>query len=627
MICRGLTQAYKISLKGVNKMSVFQEESYNKRYDFELWKKLLIYVKPYKHLIFLLTFVMIAVGCVEATFPLMTKYAIDNFIVKGSLIGIESFLIKYCFLIIIQVINVWLLIAVAGKLEVKVCYDIRKNAFEHLQNLSFSYFDKTPVGWLMARMTSDIQKLSDTLAWGIVDFVWGFAMMLFISIYMFFLNWKLALVVLIVIPPLVVISMYYQKRILTAHREVRKTNSRITGAFNEGIMGAKTTKTLTTEVKHLNEFKDITGAMYKSSVMAAVLSSVYQPVVLTLGSIGTALALWIGGNGVIVDVISYGTLVVFISYTIQLFEPIRELARVLAEVVSAQASAERVVSMMETSPEVQDSPEVVNIYGDSINPKKENWPEIKGNIIFKGVSFEYKGGEKVLDNFNIDIKPGESIAFVGETGSGKSTIVNLACRFYEPTKGNVLIDGVDYRERSQLWLHSNLGYVLQTPHLFSGTIADNIRYGRLEASYDEVINAAKMVNAHEFITGLENGYDTDVGEGGNRLSTGQKQLISLARAILADPRIFVLDEATSSVDTETEQIIQNAINKVLKGRTSFIIAHRLSTIRSADRILVIDKGKVIEEGSHSTLLKKRGYYYKLYTNQFLEEQENKLLTS
>lgn len=608
-------------------MSAFQEESYNKRFDFELWKKLLKYVKPYKHLIILLTVVMIGVGCVEATFPLMTKYAIDNFIIKKSFNGIEAFIIKYVALIIIQVINVWLLIAVAGKIEVRVCYDIRRKAFEHLQNLSFSYFDKTPVGWLMARMTSDIQKLSDTLAWGIVDFVWGFAMMLFISIYMFFLNWKLAFIVLVVIPPVALISMYFQKRILAAHRDVRKTNSRITGAFNEGIMGAKTTKTLTIEKKHLNDFKNITGTMYKSSVMAAVLSSIYMPIVLTLGSIGTALALWYGGNGVLINVISYGTLVAFISYTIQFFEPIRELARVLAEFLSAQASAERVISMMDKQPDIQDKPEVVNIFGDSVNPKKENWPSIMGDITFNNVSFEYEGGEKVLENFTIDIKAGESIALVGETGSGKSTIVNLACRFYEPSEGSIFIDGVDYRERSQLWLHSNLGYVLQTPHLFSGTIADNIRYGRLNASNSEVESAARMVNAHEFISELENGYDTEVGEGGNRLSTGQKQLISLARAILANPRIFVLDEATSSVDTETEQIIQNAINKVLKGRTSFIIAHRLSTIRSADRILVIHKGRVIEEGNHSALLKKRGYYYKLYTNQFMEEQESKLLTS
>lgn len=610
-------------------MTVFKEETYNKNLDLALWKKLLRFVKPHRKLMGMLALVMIGVGAVEATFPMLTKYAVDNYIMKNTYNGIWKFGTLYGLLICVQVFNVWALIALAGKVEVNICYDIRKTGFKHLQELSFSYFDKTPIGWIMARMTSDIQRLSDTLAWGLVDLVWGTAMMTFISIYMFFLNWKLALITLVVIPPLAVISMYFQKKILGAYRSVRKTNSRITGAFNEGIMGAKTTKTLVSEERNLNEFKELTGEMYKSSVMAAVLSSVYAPIVMTLGSIGTALALVYGGKGVNVvpQIISYGTLAAFISYTIQFFEPVRELARVLAEMISAQASAERVMSMIDSEAEVKDTPKVIEEYGDAFNPKIENWPRIKGNISFKNVSFQYKDGEKVLDNFNIDIKAGESIALVGETGSGKSTIVNLACRFYEPSSGEVLIDGVNYKERSLLWLQSQLGYVLQTPHLFNGTIAENIKYGKLEATDEEVINAAKMVNAHGFIVELEKGYDTSVGEGGNRLSTGQKQLISLARAILADPKIFVLDEATSSVDTETEMIIQNAVNKLLKGRTSFIIAHRLSTIKSANRILVIQDGKVIEEGNHKTLISKKGYYYKLYTNQFVEEQEAVLLGS
>jgi ATP-binding cassette subfamily B protein len=572
-------------------MSVFQEQNYNNKFDINLWKKLLKFVKPYRKLVILLSFVMIAVGGIEATFPMLTKYAIDNYIVKKTYNGIGAFGAVYVMFVLIQVFNVWCLIAVAGKLEVSICYDIRKTGFKHLQELSFSYFDKTPIGWIMARMTSDISRLSDTLAWGLVDMIWGASMMVFISFYMFYLNYKIALVALIVIPPLAVISMYFQKKILAAYRIVRKTNSKITGSFNEGIMGAKTTKTLVTEERNLMEFEDLTGVMYRSSVRAAILSSIFMPIVLTLGSVGTALALWYGGNGVIKTTVSYGTLVAFIAYTIQFFEPVRELARVLAEMLSAQASAERVISMIETEAEIKDKAEVIKKFGDIFNPIKENWPSVKGRITFKNVSFEYKDGEKILSNFNIDIKPGESIALVGETGSGKSTIVNLACRFYEPTSGEILIDGVDYKERSQLWLQSQLGYVLQTPHLFNGTISDNIRYGRLDAMEDEVLNAAKMVNAHEFITELENGYNTSVGEGGSRLSTGQKQLISLARAILANPKIFVLDEATSSVDTETEVIIQNAVSKLLKGRTSFIIAHRLSTIRSADRILVIHDGK------------------------------------
>lgn len=606
-------------------MSVFKEETYNKHFDLVLWKKLLKFVKPHKKLMVQLALIMTSVGAVEATFPMLTKYAIDNYITRGTYEGIGKFGLFYGLMIALQIFNVWCLIAFAGKAETKICYDIRKAGFKHLQELSFSYFDKTPIGWIMARMTSDIQRLSDTLAWGLVDMVWGAVMMVFISAYMFYLNAKLALITMTVIPLLAVISIYFQKKILESYRTVRKTNSRITGAFNEGIMGAKTTKTLVSEERNLGEFKELTGEMYKSSVMAAILSSIYAPIVLTLGSIGTALALNFGGKRVISEVISYGTLAAFISYSIQFFEPVRELARVLAEMLSAQASAERVMSMIDSEAEVKDSPEVIEKYGDIFNPKKENWPKIKGNISFKNVSFQYKDGEKVLENFNIDIKAGESIALVGETGSGKSTIVNLACRFYEPTTGQVLIDGVDYRERSLLWLQSQLGYVLQTPHLFNGTISENIRYGRLEATDEEVVKAAKMVNAHDFIIELEKGYDTSVGEGGNRLSTGQKQLISLARAILADPKIFVLDEATSSVDTETEVIIQNAVNKLLEGRTSFIIAHRLSTIRSADRILVIHDGKLIEEGNHKTLINKRGYYYKLYTNQFMEEQEAVLL--
>ena len=606
-------------------MSVNQEQEYKTQFDLKLWKKLFQYIKPYKKRMILLGFVMIGVGAIEATFPLLTKYAIDHFIVKSSLDGIWVFAIVYFVMVCIQVVNVWALIAIAGKIDMGICYDIRKRGFKHLQELSFSYFDKTPVGWIIARMTSDIQRLGDTLAWGLVDIVWGLAMMIFISIYMLYMNWKLALISLIVVPFLAIISIVFQKKILAAYRKVRKTNSLIIGSFNEGITGAKTTKVLVTEDKSLGEFKEITMTMYKSSVMAAVLSSIYLPIVLTLGSIGTALALTFGGKGVLLETLSFGTLVAFISYTVQFFEPVKELARVLAEMTSAQTSAERVISMIETGLEVKDTTEIIEKYGDSFNPKRENWPLIKGNISFRNVSFSYMNGGDVLEDFNIDIKSGETIALVGETGSGKSTIVNLACRFYEPTTGEILIDGVNYKERPQIWLQSNLGYVLQTPHLFSGTIADNIKYGRLNANNDEIMDAAKMVNAHDFITKLEKGYDTEVGEGGNRLSTGQKQLISLARAILANPAIFVMDEATSSIDTETEKVIQEAIQKVLKGRTSFIIAHRLSTIRSADRILVIQKGRVTEEGNHKQLLKKKGYYYKLYTNQFVDEKESQLL--
>jgi ATP-binding cassette subfamily B protein len=506
-----------------------------------------------------------------------------------------------------------------------ICYDIRKNGFKRLQELSFTYYDKTAVGWLMARMTSDTSRLGDTIAWGLVDFVWGMTMMAGIAGVMLVVNWKLALVSLSVVPFLACISIYFQQKMLKAYRKVRKTNSRITGAFNEGITGAKTTKTLVLEEKSLEEFKNKTDEMYHNSVKAAIYSSIYLPIVLALGSIGTAFALWFGGKGVWMHTISYGTLVLFIGYTIQFFEPVKELARIFADFQSAQASAERILSMVETEPDIKDTHEVIKRYGDILNPKQEKWPLLKGSISFKNVSFSYKDGENILDRFNLDVNAGETIALVGETGSGKTTIVNLACRFYEPEEGEILIDGVDYRERSLSWLHANLGYVLQNPHLFSGTVRENIRYGKLDATDEEIDRAAHLVNAHDFISKMENGYGTEVGEGGSRLSTGEKQLISFARAVLANPRIFILDEATSSIDTETEQKIQDAIKKVLKNRTSFIIAHRLSTIRSADRILVIRDGKLREEGNHYQLMKKKGYYYRLYTNQFMEEREMDLL--
>ncbi|MCK4654890.1 MAG: ATP-binding cassette domain-containing protein, partial [Candidatus Cloacimonetes bacterium] len=463
-------------------MDAFKEQEYDKRFDISLWKKLLQFCKPYKKKLVILGLFMIGLAGVDVLFPLMSKYAVDHFIIPQSTDGILIFGIIYFLLIAVQAANIFFFIDIAGKIEMYLTYDIRKKGFQHLQELSFNYYDKTPVGWLMARMTSDSQRLGSFISWGIVDMVWGFSYMILISIAMLILNWKLALVTLTIVPVLVVLSMYFQKKILKAYRKVRKTNSKITGAFNEGIAGAKTTKTLVREEENLKEFQVDTSEMYRSSVKAAIFSSLYLPAVLTLGSIGTGLALWFGGNGVIMQAITYGTLVAFISYTVQFFEPLRELARVFAEFQSAQASAERIFSMIDENPQIKDHSEVIKEFGDILQSKEENWPKIKGDITFDNVTFGYKDGEKVLENFNLDIKAGETIALVGETGSGKSTVVNLACRFYEPNSGKIKIDGVDYRRRSMLWLQSNLGYVLQTPHLFSGTIKENIAYGRLDAT-------------------------------------------------------------------------------------------------------------------------------------------------
>ncbi len=610
-------------------MQQFEEQDYTKRFDLSLWKKILHYAKDYYRDLARLGICMgITAGC-DVVFPLLTSYAIDHFIPNlnhpGGTEGLPAFIVAYLLLLAVQVYSIFRFLYLGGKVETGVCYTIRRMGFRKLQELPFSYYDRMPVGYLMSRMTSDAQRLAETIGWSLLDLCYGVVMILAASVTMFLLDWKMTLAVLLVVPPLAVISWWFQQRILKSYRAVRKTNSQITGAFNEGIMGAKTTKTLVREEMNAEEFTKLTHEMKRSSVRAASLSAVYLPIVVSLGSLATAYALWQGGQSVLVGGMTLGVLQVFVNYTVQFFQPIRDIAATFAEMQSAQAAAERVMTLLETQPDIVDSPEVEAKFGNNFHPKKENWPALKGDVEFCHVDFQYKEGEKVLSDFNLKVRAGETIALVGPTGAGKSTVVNLVCRFYEPTAGEIKIDGVNYKERSQLWLESNLGYVLQEPRLFSGTIRDNIRYARLDATDAEVEAAARLVNAEPFILKMDKGYDADVGEGGSRLSTGEKQLISFARAILADPRIFVLDEATSSVDTQTEQIIQQAISRVLTGRTSFIIAHRLSTIRTADRILVIDGGKIKEMGTHQELLRLKGAYYNLYTNQFQEEQAMELL--
>ena len=612
-------------------MQFQEEQDYDKRFDMSLWTKLFHYAKPFhKHLLAICVCMLIN-AFLDVQIPLLTREAIDRFITEGTLDGFGGFVARYVGVILAQVAGIFTFCFLSGRVEVGMTHLIRKIGFRRLQELSFSYYDKTPVGYMIARMTSDTQRLGDTVGWGLIDLMWGAGYVVIAAITMLSLNWKLALMVLSVTPFIAFASMYYQKRILKSYRDVRKINSKITGAFNEGIMGAKTTKTLVREDANREEFVTLTHTMKNSSIRAALMSALLYPIVMSLGSIAIAFALWQGGNGVIGKAsalgvgLTIGTLSAFVNYASNIFEPILSIVRTIADLTNSQAAAERVFAMLETQPEIADTPEVERVYGDSFHPKRENWPELRGDIEFEHVSFRYSGGEKVLNDFNLKVSAGQTIALVGETGSGKSTIVNLVCRFYEPTEGRILIDGVDYRERSQLWLESHLGYVLQQPHLFSGTIRENIRYGRLDATDEEIERAARMVDAEGFILAFDKGYDTDVGEGGNRLSTGQKQLISFARALIANPAIFVLDEATSSVDTETEQKIQKAIETTLRDRTSFIIAHRLSTVRTADRILVIQHGEITESGTHRELIQKKGYYYNLYANQFREEREQALL--
>lgn len=595
------------------------------KYDKAVWKELFTYFSRFKKDFMILVAFMISLAAVDITFPLLTRYAIDTYVIPRNLEGLWIVGVGYLTLTVLLSGIVFLFIKHAGKIEMNMLYQLRKDSFEKLQRLSFSYYDKNAIGWMIARTTSDAQKISETVAWGLVDMVWGFAMMLGISVVMLIVNWKLALVTLVTVPILAVLSVLFEKKMLIAYRNVRKINSKITGLFNDGIVGAKTTKTLVREELNRDEFGEVTMDMKRTSVRAATISAGYLPMALFVSAVGMVLTLYFGSVFLVDQIITYGVLVLFITYARQFFDPVLELARIYTEMISAQAAAERVMALINEKEEITEGDEVLALYGNHYDQKIENWEPIKGDVEFKHVDFYYKEGEYILKDFNLKVESGQTVALVGETGSGKSTIVNLACRFYEPTGGNILIDGKDYKDRSQNWLHANIGYVLQAPHLFSGTIKENIRYGKLDATDEEIIEAAQTVNAHDFIVKLEKGYDTEVGEGGGLLSTGEKQLISFARAIIAKPRLFFLDEATSSIDTETESKIQHAIDTVLENRTSFIIAHRLSTIRNADVILVIKKGVVIESGNHAALMALKGHYYELYTNQFVEEGERDIL--
>lgn len=601
-------------------MAAYEEQEYTKPFQFKIWAKMLPYFKPYKKYFFITFSLNILLAGVDVLVPLFQSYAIDHFIIPDSLKGIHAFALVYVAVIVAQTISVYMSVHAATTIEMNIGKDLKWAQFRHLQTLSFSYYNTTPVGYIHARVMSDTLRIAGMIAWGLVDMFWALIYVAGVFAIMFFLNARLAFLLLLIVPCIAVLTVFFQKRILHWNRKVRKINSQITNAYNEGITGVKTSKSMVIEKDNEQAFFKITEDMRYAGCRAAKLNAIFIPTILFFSSVASALVLSRGGYMVQKDLIQLGTLSVFISYAVVIFEPIQQLARLLADLISCQANIERVMDLLSQEPNVVDSREVQEKYGDNFQPKKENWEKIRGDIVFEDVSFRYPDGkEYVLEHFNLHVPAGMNVAIVGETGAGKSTLVNLAGRFFEPTGGRILIDGVDYRERSQLWLHSQIGYVLQNPHLFSGTVKENIRYGCLDATDEEIIQAARSVSADVVVNKLEKGYDSDVGESGGRLSTGEKQLISFARAILADPAIFVLDEATSSIDTGTEQLIQKATEKLLKGHTSFVIAHRLSTIRNADLILVVKDGKIIEQGTHKELLAEKGYYHDLYYMQFEEE--------
>ena len=591
---------------------------------FGIWKKIFSLVFKKKRDAIVITIYMVILAGLDIFTPYLSSLAIDTFFGEDPHYEMMwPFIGAYATIALLYSVIIYLFIKKAGKVEAEVSKDIRREAYVHLQELSLSYYDRNASGWIMARLTSDSRKLAEIISWGIVDISWGIATMSGILIILYVVYAPLALIITVLTPILLGVCLLFRRRILMAYRDVRNTNSKITGAFNEGILGSKTTKTLVLEGKKTKEFNELSGTMRKKSIRAVIRSAILWPTVLVIGYIGVGLTLGIGSAfnlGMIGSIaLTLSTLYLFINYTTLFFDPVIQITSTIADLQQAQASAERIIGLIETKSEVVDSDEVMEKYGTLSEPKRENWEPLVGDIEFKNVSFHYNEKDNVLTDFNLKVKAGTSVALVGHTGSGKSTIVNLLCRFYEPTSGEILIDGKNYKERSIGWLHENIGYVLQTPYLFDTTIADNVRYGKLDATQEEVENACKIVSANEFIEKLDKGYDTVVGENGSKLSVGERQLVSFARAIINDPKILVLDEATSSIDTKTEVIIKEATSKLLKGRTSFIVAHRLSTIINSDLILVIDGGKIVESGTHQELLMKKGKYFELYKNQFINE--------
>ncbi|MFI3214639.1 MAG: ABC transporter ATP-binding protein [Eubacteriales bacterium] len=585
------------------------------------WKSIIHFLPSYKKTIMLLLFCSVFTSFIQALYPVLTGYAISNFVEPKTTEGMMGFAVGFTIIAFIQCIGTVYYSKSAMKTEIGVEKDIRFHLFNHVQELSIEYFNNTPVGAIMARIMSDTEKMGMVFSWHMAALTYNIFYVCFAIINMLLLNVRLSIGVAMVVPVMYVCVNYFQMKMLKQNRKVRERNSEVTASYNENIMGLGTVKELNIKDKVVGEFRDKNHCLKEEGLKYKGLESIFYPLIMCFNGVIVAIILGFGSSLVFAQQLQVGELAVFVSYAFLMINPIEQTIKSVSFVISAQANVERINELFATAPLVQDAADVMQKYGSIYEAKTENWEELKGDIEFKDVSFRYPDSEiYVLEHFNLTIKAGTTVAIVGHTGAGKSTLVNLVCRFFEPTSGEILIDGVDYRKRSLLWLQHNLSYVLQAPHLFSGTIEENIRYAKADATMEEVIESAKKAQAHTFIKKLPKGYQTEVGQGGDKLSTGQKQLVSIARAILADGKIFVMDEATSSVDTHTEQLINSMTFNLMENRTSFIIAHRLSTVKNADIILVVENGKIIEQGNHRQLLKKQGHYYELYTGQW-EEQE------
>ena len=585
--------------------------------------KILPYLRKVRRKILIMVIFGLLGSCTDIILPLFQRYALDHFVRGGIFDTLAVFTAAYLAVLVIAALTNYVSCSLATIIEMGVNRELRQKGFEHLQTLSFSYFNRNSVGYIHARLMSDTGRIGSLVSWTLVDGVWRMSYLIGSIAVMLWMDWRLTGMILLILPLLVFLFSVFQRRLIRVNREVREINSRITGSFNEGITGAKTIKSLAIEEEIAGRFTSQTKTMREKSVQASRLRGLFAGTMNLASSVALAIVLWKGGY---IAAEQVGTFSVFMSYAQGMMEPLRWLVDIISDLITTQVNIERFTNLMAVQSDVVDTPEVVEKYGDTLNPKKENWEPLRGDIEFRDVTFHYPDGEEnVLEHFSLKIPFGTHLAIVGETGAGKSTLVNLVCRFFEPTQGQILIDGRDARERSQLWLHSFIGYVLQTPHLFSGTIRENLLMGKEDATEEQIMEAIRAVSAEGILEHLEKGLDTDVGEGGDLLSTGEKQLISFARAVLADPRILILDEATASVDTMTEAKIQQALEQVTAGRTCLMIAHRLSTVRNADLILVVQDGKIVEQGTHRELLRKKGCYYELYTRQYEDEATAKIL--
>jgi ATP-binding cassette subfamily B protein len=613
-----------------------EEEEFSGQLTGAVFKRIFKLVLPHWRFVATFTVAMVCVSMMDSIFTLINKQIIDRSVVGGDASALWQLATVWIGLTLFQAVGAFTFIYMVGVLGERIRYDLRKKMFNHLQELSLSYYNQNAVGRLMARVTSDSERVSDLLTWGLLDSTWAVVNIITSAAFMLYINWRLALIVLAILPVLIFVAVKFRKLILVEYRTSRKANSKITGAFNENVTGVRVTKSLGREDENLVEFKLLTNTMYRASYRAAWLSALFLPSVQMISAIVLSAIVWYGGIQAQWGLITLGGIQAFISYVSFMLWPVQDLARIYADMQNSIASAERIFKLLDTEPEVKNRPEAIEpstIHGEIEFAHVDFFydddagiahPEGQAQPVQPGNNGDGAGKETpilVLSDFNLQVKPGETIALVGPTGGGKTTIVNLMCRFFEPKRGEVRLNGRDYTEYTLHGIQSRIGVVLQTPHLFSGTVRENIRYGCLGATDAEIEDASKLAGAHEFITHLEKGYDQEVGEGGNLLSVGQKQLISLARAVLAKPEIFIMDEATSSVDTLTEAQIQRGMEHLMKGRTSFVIAHRLSTIRRADRIMVIEGGQITEMGTHAELLRQRGHYYRLYTQQFRHERE------